>query len=92
MLALAENFLPERVGGEKTVTTSVPVGWKSRIGRVVENGDGDGLVADETTEIAPAAACAPGGVAFFAFTGEVGALTPKLSSLETVVARPLPSV
>src|SRR2546429_8156342 len=42
--------------------------------RSVENGDGDGLVADEAAEIAPAAARAPGGVAFFAFTGEVGAV------------------
>src|ERR1700732_1503542 len=74
LLALAENFLPEWVGGEKTVTTRVPVGWKAGIGRMVENGDGDGLVADEAAEIAPAAARAPGGVAFFAFTGEVGAV------------------
>src|ERR1700681_4546732 len=59
LLALAENFLPEWVGGEKTVTACVPVGWKARIGRVVENGDGDGLVTDETAEIAPAAARAP---------------------------------
>src|ERR1700730_18184936 len=81
LLALAENFLPERVGGEKTVTTGVPVGWKARIGRVVENGDGYGLVADETAEITPAAARAPGGVAFLAFTGEVGAVDADVVQL-----------
>src|SRR2546421_11295571 len=74
LLAIAENLLAERVGGEKAVAAGVPVCGKAGIGRVIQDGDGDGLVGDETAEIAPAAARAPGGVAFFAFTGEVGAV------------------
>src|SRR2546429_9836804 len=59
--------------------------------RSVENGDGDGLVADEAAEIAPAAARAPGGVAFFAFTGEVGAVDAGVVQLcdGSGVARPV---
>src|SRR5882724_765629 len=81
LFAFAENFLAERVGGEKAVAAGVPIGGKAGIGRMVENGDGDRLVADETAEIAPAAARAPGGVAFFAFTGEVGAVDAGIVQL-----------
>src|SRR6266849_2131869 len=74
LFAFAENFLAERIGGEKAVAAGVPIGGKAGIGRVIEHSDGDGLVANETAEIAPAAARAPGGVALFTFTGEVGAV------------------
>src|SRR6266850_411708 len=74
LFALAENFLAERIGCEKTIAAGVPIGGKAGIGRVIENGDGHGLVANETAEIAPAATRAPGGVALFAFAGEVDAV------------------
>src|SRR5260370_28460122 len=73
-LAIAENFLAKRIGGEKAIAASVPVGGKAGIGGVVENGDGDGFVADETAEVSPAGARAPGGITFFAFAGEGGSL------------------
>src|SRR5260221_7072975 len=38
---------------------------------MVEDGDGDRLVAELAAEIAPAAARAPGRIAFFAFAGEI---------------------
>src|SRR6266404_5634161 len=74
LFAFAENFLAERIGGEKAVAAGVPIGGKAGIGRVIENSDGDGLVANETAETAPSAARAPGVVALFTFTGEVGAV------------------
>ncbi len=73
-LAIAENFLAERVGGEEAIAAGMPVGGKAWIARVVENGDGDRLGADETAEIAPPPARAPGGIALFAFTREVGSI------------------
>src|SRR2546426_7035890 len=81
LLAFTENFLAKRIGSEKSVAAGVPIGGKTGIGRVVENGDGDGLIADETAEIAPAATRAPGGVALFAFTGEVGAVDADIVQL-----------
>src|SRR5256885_6661399 len=51
LLAIAENLLAERVGGEKAVAAGVPVCGKAGIGRVIQDGDGDGLVGDETAEI-----------------------------------------
>src|SRR5258708_4553232 len=41
---------------------------------MVEDGDGDRLVAELAAEIAPAAARAPGRIAFFAFAGEIDAV------------------
>ncbi len=38
---------------------------------MIEDGDGDGLVAELAAEIAPAAPGAPGGFALFSFTGDV---------------------
>src|SRR4029077_9594945 len=72
--AIAENFLAEWVWGEQAVTASVPVCRKAGILGVVENGNGAGLAANHATEIAPAAASPPGGVASFSFAGEVGAV------------------
>src|SRR5271155_585243 len=68
-LPVAEDFLAEGVGGEETVAAGMPVRWKTGIRGVIENGDGHRLVANLPTEIAPAAARAPGGFALFALAG-----------------------
>src|SRR5713101_2351810 len=81
LFTIGENFLPERVGGKKTIAASVPVGWKARILRVVEDGYGDGLVADTAAEIAPTAARSPNGFAFFGFTGEIDAVDASVVQL-----------
>src|SRR5712692_2753145 len=73
-LTNAEDFLAERVGGKKAVAARVPIGGKAGIGGVIENGDGHRFVTDQTAEVAAASTSAPGGVAFFAFAGEVGAV------------------
>src|SRR5260370_40560321 len=72
--SIAESFLAQGVGSEKAVASGMPVGGKAGIGGVVENSDGAGLVPDKTAEIAPASSGSPGGVAFLAFAGEVGAV------------------
>src|SRR5436190_18533235 len=72
--AITENFLAERIGGEKAVAAGVPIGGEAGIRGVVENGDSHRLAAHETAEIAPAPTGAPGSIAFFAFAGEVGAI------------------
>src|SRR5689334_7439178 len=49
-LAIAENFLAERIGGEEPVASCVPVCGKAGITRVIENRNGDWLVADHPTK------------------------------------------
>src|SRR5580704_5965712 len=72
--AIAEDFLTQRIGGEQAVTAGVPVSGEAGILRVIENGDGHRFVADPATEIAPAPARAPSGVAFPPFAGEISAV------------------
>src|SRR5882757_9468803 len=52
----------------------MPVGRKTRIRRMVEDGNGHGLVVDLAGEIAPAPTSAPGSVALSAFTGQIDAV------------------
>src|SRR5439155_334632 len=66
--------LRDVAAADEAIAAGMPVGGKAWIARVVENGDGDRLGADETAEIAPPPARAPGGIALFAFTREVGSI------------------
>src|SRR5271157_2071195 len=70
-LTIAENLLAERVCREQSVTTRVPIRRKAGILRIIENGDRDRLVTDKPTQIAPASASTPSGVALFSFTRQV---------------------
>src|SRR5579859_2612154 len=45
--AIAESFLAQRIGGEKAVAAGVPVGGKTGILGVIENGDGDGFTVND---------------------------------------------
>src|SRR5580704_14217781 len=62
------------MGGKQAVTAGVPVSGKAGILGVIENGDGHRLVADQATEIAPAPARAPSGIASLSFAGEISAV------------------
>src|SRR5208282_768796 len=72
LLAVAENFLAERIRGKKPIAARVPVRRKARILGMIENRDSDWFVADQTAQIAPPSASTPGSVAFIAFAGKVG--------------------
>src|SRR6266481_6391648 len=52
----------------------MPVGRKTRIRWMVEDGNGHGLVVDLAGEIAPAPTSAPGSVTLSAFTGQIDAV------------------
>src|SRR5271168_1709706 len=80
-LAVAENFLAQRIGGKKTVAARVPIRRKARIGRMIQDCDGDTLVADFAAEIAPASPRAPSVIAFFSFTRQVGAVDTGIVQL-----------
>src|ERR1700676_1830426 len=62
------------MGCEEAIAARVQVSGKAGILRMIEDGDGDGLVANQAAEIAPAPAGAPCGVAFFSFACEIGAV------------------
>src|SRR5271154_898422 len=59
LFAFAENFFAQRIGGEQTIAAGMPVSGKSGIGGMIENGDGHWLLANHTTEVAPAASRPP---------------------------------
>ena len=41
-LAIAEDFLAERIGSKKAVTAGMPISRKAGIGGMIEDGDGHG--------------------------------------------------
>jgi hypothetical protein len=68
-----EDTAAQRIGGEESVATRVPIGRVTRVQGVIENGEGDGMVVRVSGEGAPAASCAPDCAAFDPFAGEVDA-------------------
>src|SRR5690242_19542454 len=73
-LAIAENFLAQRIGGEEPVASCMPVCGKAGISRVIENRNGNWLVANHPTEVAPAASSAPCRISLLSFTGQIRAV------------------
>jgi len=72
--AIAEDLFSERIGGEKAIPTSVPVGGITRVMTIVADGNAEGVVALFAVEHTPSPAGAPGAVARFTFAGEVVAV------------------
>src|SRR5271170_7259544 len=59
----------------------MPIGRKPRILRMIENGDGDRLVAHEPAQITPTTASSPSGVALFPLTRKIGAVDSSVIQL-----------
>src|SRR5207253_3611941 len=73
---VGEDFGGKRVGGKQAVAARVPVSGVTGIFRMIEDGDGDGIVAYFGGENAPAAASSPRSIAGFAIAGHIVAVDP----------------
>src|SRR2546422_7874671 len=69
--AVAENLLPQRVGGEQTITAGMPVGRKACVLRMVEHGERYRFLVNPADQHGPPPARAPHGVACLSFTAAI---------------------
>src|SRR4029077_17064341 len=81
LFAIREDASPQGVCAEQPVAASVPIGRKAGIRRMIQDRNGDRVIADSATQHAPVATRSPSRVTFFSITGKVNAVNAGVVQL-----------